>query len=104
MPIYQTCGRKWSWLMTEKQLLHLVQKMRCEFCGHIQYPTKSSRNRMSFTMVGVLFSLIIFAMPASPNSLIITLYGVIAFIVIAMIYPFLIKLTNQYTPPFDQND
>ncbi|SDJ80053.1 TIGR04104 family putative zinc finger protein [Sediminibacillus albus] len=92
MPTCQNCGKEWTW----KQTVKSVFKLHCPYCGKKQYETASSRRRGG--MVALLPLLVLPANAVMDFGWAFIPALVVIACVIFIIYPFLLKLSNEEEP------
>ena len=100
MPICNICNNKWSWKQTVKKTMTLSPEMSCPYCEEKQYQSKKSKARAPFLSLIILLPLLIQAFFDVSGVILLSLIPLLA-IIILLLYPFLVELSNKEEFPFD---
>ncbi|MGP4060175.1 TIGR04104 family putative zinc finger protein [Halobacillus sp. H74] len=104
MPICQSCGNKWSWKQSVKSLFRFSRKMKCPYCGEMQYQSQDSMKKGSLVALIPIILAPIITMVAQLFFSLEPLFGFVLMIYVLLmglffsITPFVLRLSNKEEP------
>ncbi len=95
LPACQHCHSKWTW--REVFFKTLRRKMKCNYCGAVQYVDSKSMKRVSFiSVLPVFIWLPLFLLRTSLVWNIVVLFVILT--VVMMFIPYQVRLSNKEEP------
>lgn len=100
MPTCKMCGTNWGWLETFCKILTFRWKKKCPYCGHTQYITYKSSQRMAWPALLILLLYIILPSAGVANKYT-TAIALLVLITGFLSNPFLTRLSNTQEHPWN---
>lgn len=94
MTTCENCNNKWSWTQTIKKTTTFNPAMICPYCEEKQYQTQKSKVKIGFLTPIILLPLLIQIFFDIPSAILLSLFPVL-FVIVLLIYPFLVELSNK---------
>lgn len=93
LPTCKNCQETWSWKQTIKLTSTLNPAIKCPYCGKTQYQTQKSKMKISLLTIFILLPLLINLIFNVSAVFLLSSY-LILFILIMILYPFIVELSN----------
>lgn len=97
MPTCQNCHRKWTWMQTFKKAFTLDDGMYCPYCEVKQYVTPRA-SKKAIIIPFIILTLVMTSSLFLGPSLLFLVILIAAIPLILIMYPFLVKLSNESKP------